>query len=630
MRKKLLSILLLFPLLVSAIPAMKKWKTVTLVDGSVQQVTLLGDEHNHYYLTKDGKKVIYKEGVYTFLEPTTVSYSKYKAAKAFASSSQLSVANAAKSKSFSSKRKAISSSFTGKKKGLIILVEFSDSKFSNKNTNALYNSIVNEEGYVSDFGTKGSVHDYFYDQSYGKFDLEFDVVGPLTLEHSYAYYGKNETATYENKEYDLDDVHSGRMIVEACQAADSQVDFSDYDWDGDGKVDQVFVLYAGQGEASGGDESTVWPHEYELSGCAISETIDSVSKANSSASSSSWGSIGGGRGPRGGNSGSTADVNAIYRYFLNYYNVVLDGVTIDTYACSNEIYKEGRTTYLMGIGTICHEFAHCLGFPDTYDTAGENFGMGYWDLMDAGSYNGPYGLGWKPSGMTSWEKNYAGWLDFSTLSDNDSIKAMSALANEAVAYKITNPGNSNEYYLLENRQQTGWDEYTPGNGLLAIHVDYDKDIWDYNVVNVTESDEEDEVTNDHQRMTILHADNSEKMRTYANVPIADEANDVFTSGNLTDDTTPAMTLYNENTDGTYYLHARVMDIQLNEDGTMAFNYNPIGNTSSISSLASNSKDEVESVYDLNGRKIEVNLDRLGKGIYIIRYKSGDCKKVAIK
>lgn len=146
------------------------------------------------------------------------------------------------------------------------------------------------------------------------------------------------------------------MVAEACLAADSEVNFADYDWDGDGEVDQVFVLYAGLGEAAGGDDDTVWPHMWNLS-------------------------------------------SSDYRKSLT-----LDNVKVDTYACSSEMTKDydtfGYPDIVSGIGTFCHEFSHCLGYPDMYDMNYKNFGMATWDLMDYGNYNGK---GFIPSGYTAYE-----------------------------------------------------------------------------------------------------------------------------------------------------------------------------------------------------------------------------------
>lgn len=235
----------------------------------------------------------------------------------------------------------------GKKKGLVILVEFEDMAFKDpKNVltlkpreddvKSLYENMLNKAGYTNNNGAIGSVHDYFLDQSNGKFDLTFDVVGPVKLKHPYKFYG--ERTARQN------DANATQMIVDACNAIKDKVDFGDYDWDGDGEVEQVYVIYAGEGEASGGDANTIWPHKYSLTDAGL-------------------------------------------------HALTFNGKTVNTYACSNEIVRaelNGKErVFYSGIGTICHEFSHCLGLPDFYDTrGGNNIGSGRYDLMCSGSYNG--------------------------------------------------------------------------------------------------------------------------------------------------------------------------------------------------------------------------------------------------
>ena len=147
------------------------------------------------------------------------------------------------------------SNFTGKKKGLIILVEFSDKSFMETNNKALYNRIANEKNFKhGDF--IGSVSDYFYAQSYGTFELSFDIAGPVKLSKKQSYYGQNDS--------DGNDMHPGEMVIEALKAIKDTTDFAQYDWDGDKEVDQVYIIYAGRGEADGGPGNVIWPHEYTL------------------------------------------------------------------------------------------------------------------------------------------------------------------------------------------------------------------------------------------------------------------------------------------------------------------------------------------------------------------------------
>ena len=133
--------------------------------------------------------------------------------------------------------------YTGKKRGLVILVSFANQDFSISDPSIVYKRMFNKVDY-SENDHVGSVHDYFLDQSYGQFDLTFDVVGPVSLSRNFGYYGSDALSG-------SNDINVCDMVVEACQMADEYVDYADYDWDGNGEVDQVFIVYA-DGQTIGG------------------------------------------------------------------------------------------------------------------------------------------------------------------------------------------------------------------------------------------------------------------------------------------------------------------------------------------------------------------------------------------
>lgn len=412
----------------------------------------------------------------------------------------------------------VSSQFKGKKKGLIILADFPNQKFQAADTPELYKRIANERNFK--YGRfQGSVKDYFYDQSEGQFELDFDVVGPVTTDSIYQYYGRNDMDAY-------------KMVIEACKKVDGLVNFKDYDWDGDGEVDQVFVLYAGQGASDGGGSSTIWPHEYNLVGASGSK-------------------------------------------------LTLDGVNINTYACSNEVDANWN---IEGIGTICHEFAHCMGIMDHYDTFYTgNFGTSNWDLMSYGEWNN---AGFTPAGFLSFERMQCGWRQPIVLSDKDTIvTAMAPLSEGGDFYIIYNQANNNEYYLLENRQLSGWDSSLPGQGLLVFHVDYDSTIWKNNYVNTLVDNRgvqgSDGVYNDHQRLTIFHADNdddrsywSTSSQSYTKRTLASDPYPYLGNDSLTDNSTPAASLYQSNVDRHRYMNRAIINIKQNADSTISFTYVP--------------------------------------------------------
>ena len=480
----------------SAVPAKPGLtRKINLTNGTTLTARLVGDEHGHYWVGDDGKAYLQgDDGNYQPVDRANLS------AKAAARRHQ---ANARRSNRIAPRKVGQWGNYTGKKKGIVILVNFKNKSFNASNNNALYQRITNEKDFS--YGNfKGSVRDYFYKQSEGKFELEFDVVGPVTVSRDYSYYGANSGGY---------DKYPATMVIEALKLVDDQVNFADYDWDGDGEVDQVYVIYAGKGEADGGSSSTIWPHEWTLT-----------------------------------------DAN---EYGDGSGRQELDNVFIDTYACGAEL--DGSTGTIAGIGTMCHEFSHCLGYPDFYDTDDSGGqGMDRWDLMDYGSYNGN---SFQPAGFTSYERWVAGWKEPIVLSATKTVTGMKSLQDDGESFIIYNNGNRNEYFLLENRQLTGWDASLPGKGLLILHVDYDKTSWENNTPNDDPS---------HQRMTWIPADNKYKytdLKGLANDPFP--YNSVNAFGKTT---TPAAKLFNKNSDGSYYLDSSVENITQNADGTISFKF----------------------------------------------------------
>lgn len=479
-----------------AVPAKRGvWRTITLKDGSTVKVELRGDEYFHYFQSSDGSTYV-ADNVSNYkvvgLDELREQIKERRMAK---------TKGAMKSPAAASAPAKVSSTYTGKKKGLIILAQFEDMKFQTKDDKAYYERVANEENF-SDGDFVGSVHDYFYAQSNGKFDLTFDVAGPYTMAHKVAYYGANDS--------EGNDTNAAQLIYDACLAARDDVDFSQYDWDDDGYVDQVYVIYAGCGEADGGGDDTIWPHRWYI------------------------------------------------RYGVGR-TLTLDGKIVNSYACSAELsYSTGE---IGGMGTICHEFSHCLGLPDLYDTEySGNYGMANWSLMDYGSYNGN---GFRPCNYTAYERMAVGWQDPIELKDEEvTVSDMKSLSDNGNTYIIYNQGNANEYYLLENRQQTGWDLALYNSGMLITHVDYNSSAWSGNVVNNTKG---------HERCAVVAADNS-----YGNTS-KDIGNDLYpysSNNSLTNKTTPAASVFNVNSDGTYFLNRAVTDITQYVEGKIGFKYNP--------------------------------------------------------
>lgn len=507
MKKKLFTLLLMTMATSSifAIPAKRGiWKTLTLQDGTTVKVELRGDEFLKFWQDESGKRyTLNAEGHLELADmPKLQQVSKLLREQA----SPILQTDGSTSKMRRSVKRSVS--FQGNKRCLIILVQFSDMAFSMDAPQAHYTKVANEPGF-SEGKFKGSVADYFRDQSNGQFNLSFDVVGPYTL-GSYKTYGANDD--------NGSDKNAQAMIAAACSnAAHDGVDFTPYDWNGDGIVEMVYVIYAGRGEANGGSADTVWPHK------------------------------------------------SAFTSPMKYGNK-----SVQVYACSNEMKTDKD---VEGIGTICHEFSHCLGYPDAYDTAyGGWFGMGDWDLMCSGSYNGD---GFVPAGYTAYEKWTAGWIEPIELKKATEVSGMESVANGGNAYKFTNPNFDDEYYIIENRRREGWDAALPASGVIINHIDYNKKIWDWNIPNTKSAGTSYAPKNDHERLTIIPADN---VKTSAS-----EAGDPWPNGNrnrLANSTSPAAKCYNANTDGTNMMNIAISNIAIADDGTASFSFTNYNDASS--------------------------------------------------
>lgn len=353
----------------------------------------------------------------------------------------------------------------------VILVNYADVKFIDVDPVATFENQFNEKEY--------SCLHYFEDQSRGKFSPKFEILGPVELTNTRAYYGGNDSQGY--------DMHLGDMIIEACEGIDESVDFADYDNDSDGLVDVVVVLFAGVGEAQAWRTvpESVWPCQWDMQECY------------------DWG-------------------------YSPCGPFLLDETRIDKFAVFNELEGSSNTsTNIDGVGTFCHEFSHCLGLPDFYHTAnGFVYGMSTWDIMDHGCYNNNSHT---PAGYSSYERHYMGWLDLIDPVENTNYALAPLNSPEGTAVKVVNDVNPDEYYLLEYRKLTGWDAYLAAEGILILHVDYDKNAWDNNTPNNIGS---------HPRMTIIPADNV--LTGYSN------STDVWPLGakdSLTNNSIPAATVF---------------------------------------------------------------------------------------
>lgn len=486
-----------------SMPAKKGLMTVDNGNGQTLEIRLAGDEFFHQYYTADGYPLIYTAEGFNYcsldsegnlidsgIKATSVA-SRSAEAKAFLQTIDLSSlatrieARASRSPKMQQKAERYANLSLpsksrrengnvdgppypkgyglfstaqfpayGKQKAIIVLVQYTDVKFAtNYSVDAkdYFTRMLNEKDFCDEkFGGTGSAAQFFEENSNGAFLPEFDVYGPITLAHNRAYYGANSIWG--------EDMRPHEMAIEACQQLDSTVDFREYDRDGDGIIDNIYVFYAGAGEASGGGPNTVWPHSWSLDEAGLK----------------------------------------------NYY---FDGVRLNTYGCSNELESKKPD----GVGTFVHEFSHVIGLPDLYNTSGSGnpFTPDEWSALDYGPYNND---GRTPPNYGAFERYALGWGKPVNYNRTMSV-TLPEISNNV--FGIVHTEKDTEFYLFENRQQTGWDTYIPSHGMLVWHIDYREDRWTMNTVNNNSA---------HQCVDIVEADNIKSTKTFDGDPFPGSKN----------------------------------------------------------------------------------------------------------
>ena len=435
-------------------PATRGVAQITQPDGSTLSIRLKGDEWRHYNTTVDGYALTRDtRGYYVYaqlddngqLAPTTlVAHDEERRSAAEHSFLQLTgriapriseQAQQMRRQTAQSRQRSLAANRAqhydyANFKGLVLLIEYNDCKLQNEDYRDIMEAMINQDDYEGTDKTNytdpwthqqvtctGSMRDYFRDNSEGIFVPTFDVVGPIQVNRS-MYYTDVETQADPSRK----GMRSLQLMIDACTAADSQVDFSQYDRDGDGKVDMVYFIFAGlPSYIQGNDPRLLWPHQSEM----------------------------------------------------NYLRTVRkDGVILGRYACSTELfgYQSNNWSVLEGIGTMCHEFSHVLGLPDFYDTdneydAGLCVSPGLWSLMDHGYDD----AGRCPVGYSLYERYALGFATPEKISAPGPV-TIGSLDQTNAGYRIDTP-QRNEYFLLENRQPNKWDAQLPGHGMLVFRVD---------------------------------------------------------------------------------------------------------------------------------------------------------------
>ncbi|MDE6010257.1 MAG: M6 family metalloprotease domain-containing protein [Muribaculaceae bacterium] len=342
----------------------------------------------------------------------------------------------------------------------VILMEFPDRPFISADPQKLFNDLCNKEGY-DEYGSMGSARDYYRAVSNGKFVPQFDVYGPVKLEHEADWYcniaaddpileGLNSAQRQvlaQSKQ-----PRFGYAIYEAMQALQDKVDFSVYDFDNNGEIDNVFFFYSGWGQADTGDKSSVWPHQSDYRGYCPPYTLGTIFK-----------------------------LPPIY----------VNGKQLTCYATSCELNSSPRIPaedkpWVDGIGAFCHEFAHVLGLPDLYDTSGSGCKTpGTYSIMDQGSYNM---LSTCPPTFSAYEQWVCKWLEYDDAEAGEVYTLNPLTADNRSCMRLRIPlaggaGYSSEYYVFESRNNDGWDASLPEQGIFIWRINFSNSVWADNSVN---------------------------------------------------------------------------------------------------------------------------------------------------
>ena len=403
--------------------------------------------------------------------------------------------------------------YTGERHQLTVLVSFADLSFEGDETATMtkWDNIMNTKNYQEE-PYKGSVRDYFYAQSYGTFDLTFDLQY-VQLTEGVARYASTANED-ENSQYLVNDIMD--ILTER------DINWSLYDWDDDGYVNQLLIVFAGKGMNDGGGTNSIWAHQWWLSDHLNKSTEDTSDYCE----------------PR------------TVTYGDKTYSV----------DCYCAVPESGRS--YATFGTLCHEFSHCFGFPDFYFSSTSY--VKEWDLMDYGNYNGK---GYIPCSYSAHERWLMGWLPFTELSEGTTVTDMPALSDKPVAYLIRNDAYENEFYVVENRQQKDWDAGLPGSGIVIFHIDFDNDAWLNKYVGPN-----------HPEFVDRNGISYKESNAYTIIPANANASTSASSGwpypylnnnELTNTSSPASTLNHKNSQGEFLMNKSLTNISVT-DGLASF------------------------------------------------------------
>lgn len=451
-------VLAALPLLAAARPATPELLRHVNPDGSVVEYRLHGNEHFSYITDAEGVSILeykggrleqaFRNGAALRAVDSDIELLRAEAPVPFEANTKVTNRMAPLVQAGTDKGRTTYNTI-GKVPSCVILLEFPDVPFSVADPVDQYNRLCNEEGY-SDYRGRGSARDYYMACSNGKFEPQFDVYGPVKLEHTSAWY-TNQAEPDSRFPSNDKSARWGQALYEAIQALDKDVDFSKYDCDNDGVIDNIFFFYSGYGQADGGGVTTIWPHQSDY-----------------------------------------YRFTASYKSPLGLPELNPDGVSFRTYACANELNNSksipvSERPFIDGIGSFCHEYGHVLGLPDLYDTLYNGCKTpGRYSVMDQGSYNE---LSTCPPLFSAYEQWLCRWLEYTDAEDGETyqLNPLCDSDRNAVRVRMRLPGSAGgyqtEYYVIESRGPESWDYSVPEHGVLIWRINYNNSIWAGNTVN---------------------------------------------------------------------------------------------------------------------------------------------------
>ena len=417
-----------------AVPVKPGWKTIRLADGSEVRVQPWGDEYGHWLQAADGTCYVAKDGVFVAAEKKALLAQREarQAKRGFNKAIYASTSDGLGEYGKMSMGRVPS---IGEYTIPVVMVQFSNLSFRNTTTVEKMTRYFNEEGYQDEPNTAGSVRDYFKEQSGGQFIPNFDVVGIVTLDHPYEYYGKNDSQGNDMRLYEL----PGDVIAAAISQLGT--DFSQYvvpaaDENHNSGVPLMAMLYAGRGEATEypSGSNYLWPCEWD-------DVEDAIGYGD------------------------------------------YEGVHFNSFFIGNELGSGGGS--LMGCAVFCHEFGHALGLPDFYGNYAGDDAFGYWSIMDSGIYLEEDSR--IPAAYTAYEKSYMGWLNLPELDYTQDEVELCYPGDCAEGSAVIVRNSSTETFILENHQPSTFFPAQYGAGVLVMRIAYKKSSWENNSPNPSPS-----------------------------------------------------------------------------------------------------------------------------------------------